>query len=69
MTLHKRIKDRAIHGYTTTSREDVRETDMLSTSAEDNPSVRDGRWKNSITVEIETDDIWIFYHISEQLKN
>ena len=69
MTLHKRIKDRVIHGYTTISIEDVRETDMLSTSAEDNPSVRDGRWKNSITVEIETYDIWIFYHISEQLKS
>jgi len=29
----------------------------LSTSAEDNPSVRDSRWKININVEIETDDI------------
>jgi len=29
----------------------------LSTSAEDNPSSRDNRWKININVEIETDDI------------
>jgi len=29
----------------------------LSTSAEDNPSNRDSRWKININVEIETDDI------------
>ena len=29
----------------------------LSTSAEDNPTVRDSRWKINVNVEIETDDI------------
>ncbi len=29
----------------------------LSTSAEDNPSSRDRRWKININVEIETDDV------------
>jgi hypothetical protein len=29
----------------------------LSTSAEDNPSNRDSRWKININVQIETDDI------------